>query len=216
MISAPAGEPDPVVPTILVPEVRDYVRINAEIVALLDRGHSHIRLDGADGQRLLAAGLAGPWDATIEIRGRTGPEVAANLNAPGLRIIARGATRDGAGRGLRAGLILVDGDVGDGLGYAQGGGTLVVTGDAGHRASLCQAGGISAILGMAGRLAGDRQTGGWLFLGAGGSGPHPGRAQRGGSRLDWLDPLAPAAQEAWDQLVAQVRPFLDPALLVRP
>lgn len=157
----PPGAAAPPVPVILVPEVRDYVRINAELVALLDQGHTWIRLEGAEGQRLLAAGLVGSWMATVEILGRTGPELAANLAAPGLRIIARGATLDGAGRGLRAGLIVVDGAVGDGLGYGQSGGTLIVTGNAGHRAGLAQSGGTLAVLGRTGRLTGDRQSGGW-------------------------------------------------------
>jgi methylamine---glutamate N-methyltransferase subunit B len=84
-------------PTLPIPEIRDYQKINAELVALLDEGHRLVRLEGAEGQRLLASGLAGSWDAVIEIVGRTGPEVAANLDAPGLMIVARGSMADGAG-----------------------------------------------------------------------------------------------------------------------
>ena len=214
----PAREDDPglAIPVILVPEVRDYVRINAEIVALLDQGHRLIRLEGAEGQRLLAAGLTGSWDATIEIHGRTGPEVAANLHAAGLRIIARGSTLDGAGRGLRAGMIMVDGDAGDGVGYAQTGGTLIVTGNVGHRAGLAQAGGTLIILGSAGRLAGDRQSGGFLFLGPRGAGAYLRRGQCGGHLVEWLDRPGPAAGAAWREVVSQIEPWVDAAIPARP
>ncbi len=203
-------------PVIVVPEVRDYVRINAELVALLDQGHPRIRLEGAEGQRLLASGLVGRWDAVIEVEGRTGPELAADLDAPGLRIIARGGTADGLGRGLRAGTILLIGDAGDGVGYAQSGGLLVVAGSVGHRAGLAQSGGTLAVLGSTGRLAGDRQSSGFFFLGRGGFGPYPGRGQSGGSRVAWIDPLGPLEQAAWSGMVEAVSPWVDPPALVRP
>jgi len=209
------GQSDPSVPVIIVSEVRDYVRINAELVALLDSGHPRIRLEGAEGQRLLASGLAGPWQATVEIQGRTGPELAANLEGPGLRIVARGNTQDGAGRALRAGMILVVGDAGDGVGYAQSGGTLVVTRDVGHRAGLGQSGGILAVLGSTGRLAGDRQSGGTFFLGRGEVGPYPGRGRRGGKRVGWLDPWDDQNRIAWNDVVEAVSPWVDPLILER-
>ncbi len=211
----PLDDPDAAVPVIFVPEVRDYVRINAELVALLDEGHPRIRLESAEGQRLLASGLVGPWDAVVEVGGRTGPELAANLDAPRLRIIARGGTLDGPGRGLRAGLIVILGDAGDGVGYAQSGGLLVVTGNAAHRAGLAQSGGTLAVLGSTGRLAGDRQSGGFFFLGPGGLGPHPGRAWRGGRRVGWTDSLGPLEQTEWTSLVGAISPWVDPSLLIR-
>ena len=58
---------------ISVPEIRDYHAINSEIVRHLDRGCRMIRLAGVRGQRLMASGLAGPWDATIEVDGDAGP-----------------------------------------------------------------------------------------------------------------------------------------------
>lgn len=204
------------VPVIPVPEVRDFVRINAEIVALLNAGHRRVRLEGAENQRLLAAGLVGPWDAEVEVVGPTGPEFGANLDAPGLRLIARGPTRDGAGRGLKAGTITILGDAGDGLGAAMRGGTLVATGDAGHRVGLNQAGGTLAVLGGAGRLAGDRQAGGWLFLGRGEAGPFAGRGQLGGRRLAWGDPIDPDGRDAWARVVAAVAAGDDRVAVVRP
>ena len=201
---------EPAVPVILVPEVRDYGRINAELVALLDQGHRTIRLEGAEGQRLLASGLVGLWRAVIEVEGRTGPEFAANLDAPSLRIVARGETADGAGRGLRSGTVIIDGDAGDGLGYAQSGGSLFVVGNAGHRAGLAQSGGILAVFGSTGRLAADRQSGGRFFLGPRGAGPYLGRGQQGGRRIGWLDPLEPHDLTAWKLLMEAVSPWLYP------
>ncbi len=79
-------------PSLSIPEIRDYQKINAELVALLDQGHRLVRLEGAEGQRLLASGLSGSWQAVVEIVGQTGPEVAADLDAPDLVIVARGPT----------------------------------------------------------------------------------------------------------------------------
>src|SRR5438067_56282 len=80
----PAENGPVAVPEVAVPEVRDYARINAELIALLDRGHRHVRLAGADGQRLLAHGLRGDWNELVEVQGHAGPELAADLDAPGL------------------------------------------------------------------------------------------------------------------------------------
>jgi glutamate synthase domain-containing protein 3 len=167
-------------PSLFIPEIRDYQKINAELVALLDRGHSRVRLESADGQRLLASGLRGHWTATVEIVGRTGPEVAADLDAPNLTVILLGSTADGAGRGLAAGRILIQGDAGDACGYAQSGGLLVILGSAGHRAGLRQSGGTLAVLGNVGRLAGEGQSGGRVFLPSDRFGPHESRGQVGG------------------------------------
>jgi methylamine---glutamate N-methyltransferase subunit B len=197
------GGQGPPPPSLTIPEIRDYQKINAELVALLDRGHPLIRLEGAEGQRLLASGLSGPWKAIVEIIGRTGPEVAANLDAPGLTMIARGPTADGAARGLKSGRVVIVGDAGDAAGYAQSGGVLLIAGSTGHRAGLAQAGGILAIFGSTGRLACDRQSEGRLFLPIGPLGPHAGRGRRGGRLLDRpeMDRLGAQDAEAWRSIL---------------
>ena len=210
----PEVPPDSV-PILVVPEIRDYRRINEEIVALLNLGHSQIRLEGVEGQRLVASGLAGSWQATIEVEGRIGPEFGANLDAPGLRIIAVGDTLDGAGSGLRSGTILINGHAGSGLGYAQSGGLLVVGGDAGDRAGLTQSGGTVAVLGSVGRLAGDRQEGGFFFLGSGRTGPHASRGQRGGHLVAWSVPLGPEESLAWQAVAAAAGPWFPRAAFHR-
>ena len=167
-------------PVLLVPELRDYRRINADLVQLLDRGHLRVILEGVEGQRLLLHGLAGDWRATVELRGRAGPELAAGLDAPRLAVACRGDALDGAGSGMRAGRLLIVGDAGDAVGYAMRAGTIVVAGRAGHRAGLDQSGGTIVLRGPAGRLAGERQSGGTLFAEASALGPFAGNGRRGG------------------------------------
>jgi glutamate synthase domain-containing protein 3 len=163
-----------------VPEVRDYQRINAELVRLLDAGCRRVRLAGAEGQRLLVAGLAGGWDAVVEVEGNAGPELAAGLDAPNLVVIVHGSAADGAASMLRAGLVVIRGNAGPAIGYAQAGGSIIVVGDAGPRAGLNQSGGDLTLLGRVGALAGERQSGGRLFALGPALGPHRSRGQRGG------------------------------------
>jgi hypothetical protein len=166
-----------------IPEIRDYDRINAELAVRLDAGLAHVRLIGAEGQRLLLAGLSGAWSALVEIEGNTGPELGAALQAPGLTIVVRGTTGDGAASGLRAGNVILLGRTGEALGYAQESGTVLAAAGAGHRAGLGQRGGVLVALGPIGRLAGERQAGGQFFAEADRLGPYAGHARRGGSFL---------------------------------
>jgi methylamine---glutamate N-methyltransferase subunit B len=186
------GDPKP--PSLAIPEIRDYQRINSELSALLDQGHSRIRLEGAEGQRLLVSGLSGPWKAVVEVEGRTGPELCAGLDAPGLSVVARGPTADGVGRGLRGGTLVILGSAEDAAGYGQSGGLIVIVGRAGHRAGLAQSGGTLAVFGPTGRLPADRQSGGRFFVRGGPVGAHPGRGRSGGRLIDLstageLDPI---------------------------
>lgn len=168
---APLGEPDPVVPPIPVPELRDHRRINAEVVRRLDRGDARVQVEGAAGHRLLLAGLAGGWRATIEILGDAGPELAFGLNAPGIVVVCRGAAGDGAGSRLRAGTLLLLGPAGTAVGYHQEGGLIAAAASVGPRAGLGQRGGDLVLLGSAGPLLGELSRGGRLLS-------PPGRAGR--------------------------------------
>ncbi|MDG3003037.1 glutamate synthase [Paludisphaera mucosa] len=175
---------------ISVPELRDYHQINAEVVRRLNRGADRVRLEGPAGHRLLLAGLTGPWRAEIEIAGDAGPELAAGLDAPGLRIVCRGASADGAGGGLRQGVLLLLGPSGTALGYRQAGGLLIAADVVGPRAGLGMLGGAMVLRGSVGPLAGERQSGGRLFLPSSEVGPHSGWNSRGGWRFaDEVDPI---------------------------
>ncbi len=164
----------------MVPELRDYQQINAELVRRLNLGERHIRLEGVAGQRLLVWRISGAWQALIEIEGNTGPELAAELDAPGLTVVCRGSAADGAGRGLAAGRLVVGGAAGAAVGYFQRGGLIVALGDVGPRAGLAQCGGDLVLLGKVGALAGERQTGGRLVYKQGCTGPHAGHGRRAG------------------------------------
>ena len=180
---------------IVVPEIRDYQRINAELTALLDAGHRRVRLAGVEGQRLLASKLRGGWDAVVDVEGRAGPELGAWLDAPGLTVICHGSAADGVGSNLLDGLIVVQGDVGAAVGYAMRGGAIMVYGAAGPRVGLNQAGGTLVIRGDVDRLAGERRSGGRLFVLSGRLGPHADRGVRGGRMValaSWDEPDAPS------------------------
>ena len=166
--------------SIIVPELRDYQQINAEIVRRLNLGQTRVRLEGVAGQRLLLERLAGSWTALIELEGDAGPELAAELDAPGLTVVCRGAAADGAGRGLVAGTLVILGPAGPVLGYCQRGGLIVACREVGARPGLGQTGGDMVLLDRAGALAGERQSGGRLLFRRSLAGPHAGHGSRGG------------------------------------
>lgn len=207
----PGGPPASV---LVVPEIRDYQRLNAELTALLDAGSPRVLLAGAEGQRLLASGLSGPWRAVVEVEGRAGPELAAGLNAPDLTVVCRGPAADGAGSGLRGGRLIVLGDAGAGVGYAQRGGSIVVAGDCGPRAGLNQSGGVLVLLGRVDILGGERQSGGHLFVSSRSAGAHAGRGRRGGRFVEvaafdaLLGGRDPGAEEVLRAVLDDARPWL--------
>jgi glutamate synthase domain-containing protein 3 len=171
----------PVPPEVVlsVPEIRDYRAINGELVRCLDQGLRSIRLTGANGHRLLVSGLAGPWDAVVEVVGDAGPELAAEMDAPGVTVVCRGSTADGGASRLKSGRVLILGAAGPAFGYALSGGLAMVVGTAGARAGLRQLGGDLILLGRAGPLVGERQSGGRLLTHAD-LGPHAGHGRLGG------------------------------------
>lgn len=176
--------PEPTAAPILVPELRDYHQINAELVRRLDLGQRHVRLEGVAGHRLLVAGLAGPWNALVEIDGNAGPELASDLDAAGLTVVCRGNAADGAGSHLLAGKLIILGTAGTALGYLQCGGLILASAGVGPRAGLHQRGGDLVLLGTSGALAGERRSGGQLFLRASLVGGHLGFGALGGRCID--------------------------------
>ena len=169
----------------------------------------------ASGSWFLASRAAG--SATIEVDGNAGPELAAELNAPGLTVVCRGSAADGAGRGLQAGKLLVLGHAGVALGYFQKGGLIVAAGDAGARAGLCQSGGELVLLGACGPLTGERQAAGRLFLDKDLAGPHLGHGRRGGRLISLprsgsiLGQLDPEDHRVMEESIRLVRRFSSPA-----
>jgi glutamate synthase domain-containing protein 3 len=201
------GREKPAASSIPVPELRDYHQINAELVRHLARGRTRVRLEGVEGQRLLAWGLTGPWEAIVEVDGNAGPELAAEMDAPGITVVCRGMAADGAGRGLIAGTLVIRGTAGAATGYLQRGGLIVAAGATGPRPGLQQRGGDLVLIGPAGPLAGERRTGGRLFLDVRRAGRHFDHAARGGRSVD-LGP-GPRLVEGLD---ADDRPVVERAL----
>lgn len=198
-------------PVISIPEVRDYGRINPDLVELLDAGHRLVRLVGAERQRLLVSRLCGNWEAVVLVEGDAGPELAAELDAPHLLVVCLGSAADGAGLGMRGGRLLIRGEAGDALGYGQAGGTILVEGPSGHRAGLNRRDGWLILRGPTGRLLAERQSGGNLVLLDGPVGPHPGRGMIGGRLLGPAALPAPFAaqdQETADAMRAAIGPML--------
>lgn len=186
-----------------VNEIRDYHRINAELAQQLDRGATRIRLTGVEGQRLLLSSLRGNWNATIELDGRAGPELASELDAPNLTILAHAGAADGAGRGLRSGSLFLLGETGNLVAYRQTGGAIYCLAPVGHRPGLELRGGSLLLASYSGRLIGERQCGGRIFVGplAASGSSTPGHARRGGRCLLAASPLSPDDKHVLDHLL---------------
>ena len=154
----------------------------------------------------------------IEVDGDAGPELAAGLDAPGLTVIGRGGVADGAASRLRAGRVLILGDVGTAFGYAMAGGVAIAVGDAASRPGLRQTGGDLVLLGKTGPLAGEYQSGGRLFAFRDRIGPHAGRGRRAGrlirlardSPIDHGIEVAEADHADLMGLLESFRPWLGP------
>jgi glutamate synthase domain-containing protein 3 len=201
----------PITPILPVNELRDYHLINRELKVLLDRGATHVRLTGVEGQRLLLAGLSGGWNAVVRVDGRVGPEFSAGLDATGLIVVVSGGAADGLGRSARGGSIVVLGDAGAAAGYRLDGGTVVVAGVSGPRAGLEQAGGTLLLGGPTGPLAGERQRGGLLAV-LSHAGADAGRGRSGGSVLRAGEPGDRVAIEDYRATVAGLRDWLPPTI----
>ncbi len=209
----------PDAPQVSIPDIRDYERINAELVDHLNAGHTRVRLVGAEGQRFLAAGLSGPWKGVVDVEGRAGPELAAGLNAPGLTVVCHGFAADGAGRGLRQGRLVLLDNAGDGLAYAQEGGWILAVRNVGHRAGLNQRGGVLIVLGGLGRLAGERQSGGKFFTFRDRLGLHAGLGHRAGQLLDLAgngSHLEQADRDLLAQIAQDAAPWIGDAKSLLP
>lgn len=199
------------IPALPVNEIRDYHRINGELTRVLDEGHPRVRLTGAEGQRLLVAGLKGPWRCVVEIAGQAGPELAAGLDAPELVVVVLGGVADGGASGMRAGSVIVLGDAGSAFAFRLAGGTAVVAGRSGPRAGLEQSGGLLLLAGPTGPLLGERQSGGRIVAFAP-TGPHAGHARRAGRLVTPNAPRGHDDDQAIENAVRSLRSWLPPTI----
>ncbi len=109
-----------------------YRELNEQLRAAVRGGAKEVVLEGVNGQRYIAAGLA--VRAKIAIKGVPGNDLGAFMNGP--RIEVFGNAQDGVGNTMNEGAIIVHGDAGDVLGYGMRGGKILVRGDVGYRVGI--------------------------------------------------------------------------------
>jgi glutamate synthase domain-containing protein 3 len=170
-----------------LPEWRDSHAVTQQVGLALNKGYRQISLTGARGDRLLLAGLSGPWEAEVRIDGDVGTEFARGLNATGLFVLVNGSSGAGAGYGLKAGTLVVAGKSGAMLGTHIEGGEIWALGFAGSRLAHCSKGGRIVVGNGIGPMAMDRRISGTLTIRAY---PHPAEeaqliAQKVASILAW-------------------------------
>lgn len=170
-----------------LPEWRDSHAVTQQVGLALNKGYRQIFLTGARGDRLLLAGLSGPWEAEVRIDGDVGTEFARGLNSPSLFVLVNGSSGAGAGYGLKAGTLVVAEKSGSMLGTHIEGGEIWALGFAGSRLAHCSKGGRIVVGNGIGPMAMDRRISGTLTIRAY---PHPAEeaqliAQKVASILAW-------------------------------
>lgn len=153
-----------------LPEWRDSHAVTQQVALSLSRGVGKVHLTGARGDRLLLAGLSGTWTADIRIDGDLGTELARNMNAPGVFVLANGAAGAGAGSGMKAGTLVITGKAGPLLGTQLAGGEIWALAGAGARLAYRAEGGLIVASSGVGPMAMDRRRSGTLTFR---SFPHP-------------------------------------------
>ena len=138
----------------------DYRSLNCKI----RESESDVQVNGALGQRFIAAGLD---NKDIKVVGTPGNALGAYLN--GAVITVEGNAQDAVGDTMNEGEIVIHGNVGDAVGYAMRGGKIFVKGNAGYRAGIhmkeykekCPA---MVIGGKCGSFLGEYQAGGVIVV----------------------------------------------------
>lgn len=147
-----------------LPEWRDSQAVTRQVVTAFSRECFRIHLTGARGDRLLLAGLAGDWPAEIRIDGQVGTELARDLNCPNLTILATDDVGAGAGAGMKAGRILIQGRAGALTGTRIENGEIWCLGPAGNRLAHRARGGVIVVGNALGTMCMDRRTGGTVRI----------------------------------------------------
>lgn len=106
---------------------KDYRSLNK----MIRESEDDVAVDGALGQRFIAAGLE---KNKIEITGTPGNALGAYLNGAEITVI--GNAQDAVGDTMNEGKIIIHGNIGDAAGYAMRGGKIFVKGNAGYRAGI--------------------------------------------------------------------------------
>ncbi|MBN2168749.1 MAG: hypothetical protein JW738_05850 [Actinobacteria bacterium] len=109
-----------------------YRELNSRVRELIDKGCKEIILDGVNGQRYIADGIAS--EVKIVINGVPGNDLGAFMSGP--YVLVNENAQDGVGNTMNAGKIVIKGHAGDVLGYGMRGGKLFITGDVGYRVGI--------------------------------------------------------------------------------
>ena len=159
-----SGTDTPLEPILRIhlPEWRDSHAVTQQVALSLNRGVAKVHLTGARGDRLLLAGLTGSWTAEIRIDGDLGTELARDMNAPNIFVLADGAAGAGAGAGLKAGTLVISGKAGPLLGSQIKGGEIWALAGSGARLAYRAEGGRIVAASAIGPMAMDRRRGGTL------------------------------------------------------
>lgn len=202
-----------------------YRQLNDAIREAVSSGVRSIRIENANGQRYIGAGLRVPG-LRIEVRGTAGNDLAAFMDGPTVEVF--GNAQDGVGNTMASGKVIVHGDAGDVLGYGMRGGRVYVRGDVGYRVGIhmkayenlvpvvvCggkardffgeyMAGGMLVLLGMNTQFQDDPIAGSFL-----GTGMHGGVIYVRGTVEPWQCGKEVGISEATDADMAALKPILE-------
>ncbi|MBN2372279.1 hypothetical protein JXL19_00625 [bacterium] len=109
-----------------------YKELNETIHKAVSDGHTRIVLENVNGQRYIAAGLAG--NIRIKINGIPGNDMAAFMDGPILEVSEN--AQDGTGNTMNSGKIIISGNAGDIIGHSMRGGKIFIKGDVGYRVGI--------------------------------------------------------------------------------
>ncbi|MDI6843849.1 MAG: hypothetical protein QMC94_05575 [Anaerosomatales bacterium] len=202
-----------------------YQQLNEAIRSAVSAGARNIRIENANGQRYIGAGLRAR-DLRIEVHGTAGNDLASFMDGPTVEVF--GNAQDGVGNTMASGKVVVHGDAGDVLGYGMRGGRVYVRGDVGYRVGIhmkayeslvpvvvCggkardffgeyMAGGMLVLLGMNTQFPDDPVAGGFL-----GTGMHGGVIYVRGVVEPWQCGKEVGVSEADEADMAALTPVLD-------
>ncbi len=109
-----------------------YKQLNEQIKEAVANGAKRIKLTNVMGQYYIADGITG--DASIEIEGVPGQDLAAFMNGP--TIVVKNNAQDTIGNTMDSGKIVIHGLAGDVLGYGMRGGKMHILSDVGYRVGI--------------------------------------------------------------------------------
>lgn len=202
-----------------------YRQLNDAIREAVSSGARNIRVENANGQRYVGAGLR-VRDVRIEVHGTAGNDLASFMDGPNVEVF--GNAQDGVGNTMASGKVVVHGDAGDVLGYGMRGGRVYVRGDVGYRVGIhmkayeglvpivvCggkardffgeyMAGGMLVLLGMNTQFPDDPIAGSFL-----GTGMHGGVIYVRGRVEPWQCGKEVGISEASDEDMAALKPILE-------